>query len=129
MDQKGLYAKYTITKNSDGSEVKDAFVLKPETDRHARIAMLDYARSVENDDPQLADELREWVWHVSKGKPVGIDELEEAPLDRLETITKGGLSEESLDMLFKEAQTFPMSIQILIEAIKSMRKELQHGGR
>lgn len=70
MENVGLYNKYTITKNEDGSEVVNAFVLKPETDTHARMALLWYARSCEDVNPQLATELREWVWRLSKELPL-----------------------------------------------------------
>lgn len=71
MELQGLYPKYHITKTADGSEVENAFVLKPEADPHARIALLWYARSVEDENPALAGELREWVWRLSKELPLG----------------------------------------------------------
>ena len=44
-------------------------------------------------------------------------------LARLDGITKGGLSEESLNALYHEAHTFPESIRILIETIRALRKD------
>lgn len=62
MEQQGLYQKYTIIKNSTGEEVKrPAFVLLPESDPHARIALRAYADAVEANNPVLASDLRSWM--------------------------------------------------------------------
>ena len=61
MSEHGLYAKYRITKTSDGSEVENAFVLRPDRDRHAMAALTAYANSVELENPHFANELREWI--------------------------------------------------------------------
>ena len=70
MEMTGIYEKYTVTKKEDGSEVVNAFVLKPETDKHARMALLWYARSCEGVNPELAAQLRDWVWRLSKELPL-----------------------------------------------------------
>lgn len=57
----GLYAKYRITKTSDGGEVTGAFVLRPESDIHAQIAIRFYADSVMATNPTLARELHAWM--------------------------------------------------------------------
>jgi len=44
----GLYAKYEVTKN--GKSVEDCFVLEPEEDRAARVALKAYAAATENDE-------------------------------------------------------------------------------
>lgn len=55
--EKGWYAKYTIIKNSDGSEVTDGFVLRPRTDTAARTALITYAHAIAADNPQLASDI------------------------------------------------------------------------
>lgn len=53
----GLYGKYEVRKNDE--PVEDCFVLEPETDTAARHALAEYADVTDN--PELADDLREWV--------------------------------------------------------------------
>jgi hypothetical protein len=58
-----LFKKYVITK-SDGSPVDPAaqyFVLRIDTDPAARHAVLMYASHIGANDPQFADDLRQWV--------------------------------------------------------------------
>lgn len=68
----GLYGKYCVFKSKDVSVNKlggfearqpltDCFVLRPEKDGAARAAVLHYAMACEQDSPQLASELREWI--------------------------------------------------------------------
>ncbi len=57
------FGNYTVEK-SDGSPVEpDAmyFVLRIDTDFHARVALRAYARSVRASDPDLANELDQWI--------------------------------------------------------------------
>lgn len=57
---RGLYQKYVIAK-ADGSPVDpnaDYFVLRLDTDPRARHAARTYARNVQADNPQLADDIR-----------------------------------------------------------------------
>lgn len=54
---KGLYGKYEVRKN--GEPVEDCFVLDPESDPAARVALSAYADAT--DDDSLAEDLREWL--------------------------------------------------------------------
>jgi hypothetical protein len=64
-EQEGLYAKYTITNNETGERVAEAFVLKPDVDKHARIAMAAYAESVRPHNPVLAADLKYWLSQIN----------------------------------------------------------------
>lgn len=61
MNEQRLYAKYHITKTSDGSDVEGAFVLRPDRDRHARVALAAYAVSIQDDNPEFSQELKRWI--------------------------------------------------------------------
>lgn len=61
MAQQGLYPKYRITNVQTGQEVEGAFVLKPETDKHARIALAAYAESARGENNALARDLIAWL--------------------------------------------------------------------
>ena len=62
--EKGLYPKYKVINNRTGEEVKDAcFIMKPETDEAARVAILAYANATDN--KKLADDLRKWIKYGS----------------------------------------------------------------
>ena len=66
---KGLYVKYEVEK-VDGTPIDDNaqyFVLSPDTDRHARIALAAYAESVRMEDPQLSGELAIWLSGINLG--------------------------------------------------------------
>lgn len=55
----GLYQKYHITK-ADGSRIDpDAqyFVLRLDTDMHARTAALAYAKAIREENPALAEDI------------------------------------------------------------------------
>jgi len=57
---KGLYGKYRITK-ADGSPTDPKaqyFVLRADTDIHARIALRAYAKSIFPQNPELARDIR-----------------------------------------------------------------------
>ena len=55
---KGLFQKHTIINNETGEPVSGfAFVLRPETDLHARAALQTYIASVHEDNPHLAADL------------------------------------------------------------------------
>lgn len=56
-DERGLYDKYDVRK--DGEPVEDCFVLEPENDHAARMALIAYADATDNEE--LADDLIEWV--------------------------------------------------------------------
>ncbi len=54
-----MFDKYTITKTNGNPIDPEAlyFVLRYDTDPHARVALAAYAQSVRADNPQFADEL------------------------------------------------------------------------
>lgn len=59
MEPQGLYGKYKIFKADTGKEITGwAFVLKPEKDYAARVALAAYAEAVRPRDPELARDLR-----------------------------------------------------------------------
>ncbi len=69
MMDKGLYNKYHV--EIIGSNLQptnaDYFVLRLDTDKHARVAAIEYARSVLTDKPRLAADLVERVhWYENK---------------------------------------------------------------
>lgn len=56
---KGLYGKYKVEK-TDSSQIDpnaDYFVLRLDTDPHARVATIEYAKSIMLENPQLASDL------------------------------------------------------------------------
>lgn len=56
---RGLYPKYQVVKASDGSPVDVCFVLRPDVDQAALVALRAYAATT--DDEQLAADLRSWL--------------------------------------------------------------------
>ena len=65
-----LFNKYTITK-TDGSPVDphaQYFVLRLDTDPHAREAMMAYLSGVMFEDPEFANELMKWLNQISAMK-------------------------------------------------------------
>ena len=60
---KGLYDKYLIVKKVDGTVITDCFILRPEKDPAAVVALQAYAAVTPN--KALADDLYKWV-----GKPM-----------------------------------------------------------
>lgn len=65
---KGWYTKYLIRK-TDGSPVDPEavyFLLRLDTDPHARVAALAYANSIEGEDPLLAKEIKEKLKEYNK---------------------------------------------------------------
>lgn len=66
---KGLYKKY-IVKRADGSPTDpDAkyFVLRIDTDPHARVALEVYAALVREDNPVLAVDILLWLDQMEEG--------------------------------------------------------------
>lgn len=61
-ERAGLYGKYTVYKNKDGSLVTDCFVLRPTKDPAAVAALRAYAATTDN--AELAADIINWV-----GKP------------------------------------------------------------
>lgn len=56
-EQSGLYSKYEVRK--DGEPVEDCFVLEPENDPAARVALSAYAGHT--DDEDLKQDLLDWL--------------------------------------------------------------------
>ena len=59
MSEQGLIHKYNVFKAENGEQVTDCFVLRPEKDDGARIAMLAFARATWNEE--LARDIRAWM--------------------------------------------------------------------
>lgn len=55
----GLYAKYAVYKKEDGSAVNDCFVLRPDRDAAALVALKAYARTTRN--RTLAKDIEVWI--------------------------------------------------------------------
>ncbi len=70
---KGLFTKYSVTNIETGEAVEGVFVLKPETDLHARRALLSYAESTDFENPTLATDLRAWVNYLTVAFPIQIE--------------------------------------------------------
>lgn len=58
-ERAGLYGKYTVYKNKDGSLVPDCFVLRPAKDPAAVIALRAYAAAIDN--AELSADIINWV--------------------------------------------------------------------
>ena len=61
-----LFDKYTVTKN-EGPTDPDAqyFVLRLDTDHHARVAFAAYAQSIMAEDEDFGAELRHWLFSLN----------------------------------------------------------------
>lgn len=63
-ERKGLYEKYKLQK-ADGTPVSgDYFVLRPSRDPHAAVALRAYAKSITDENPELAQDLFRWLLMV-----------------------------------------------------------------
>lgn len=65
-EPKGLFIKYTVTKNDTGEGVDGCFVLRPDKDPaaiHAILAYADYCENVQG-KTELAEDLRKWMTAV-----------------------------------------------------------------
>lgn len=71
-ERAGLYGKYTVRRNKDGSLVTDCFVLRPAKDPAAVAALRAYAAATDN--PELAADIINWVG-VETNEPLTLDEL------------------------------------------------------
>lgn len=65
----GLYAKYNVTKADDGSVVDGCFVLRPDRDPHARVALQAYAESCQEENPALAADIFRWLIQITVSDP------------------------------------------------------------
>ena len=70
----GLYGKYTVRKNSDGSLVTDCFVLRPNKDLAAVAALRAYAAATDN--TELAVDIINWVG-ADPNEPLTLEQLRE----------------------------------------------------
>ena len=59
LEHVGLYGKYTVYKNKDGSLVTDCFILRPAKDPAAVIALRSYAAATDN--AELSADIINWV--------------------------------------------------------------------
>lgn len=59
LERAGLYEKYTVLKNEDGSPVTNCFVLRPAEDPAAVAALRAYAAATDN--AELANDIINWV--------------------------------------------------------------------
>lgn len=73
-ERAGLYGKYTVYKNKDGSLVPDCFVLRPAKDPAAVIALRAYAAATEN--AELSADIINWVG-AEPNEPLTLEELRE----------------------------------------------------
>lgn len=73
-ERAGLYGKYTVYKNKDGSLVPDCFVLRPVKDPAAVIALRAYAAATDN--AELSADIINWVG-AEPNEPLTLDELRE----------------------------------------------------
>ena len=78
---KGLYGKYNVTKANGKPVAAEAqyFVLRVDTDVHARRAMRAYARSIEKHggDTKLVRDIWRWLYDM-RNTPAAIEEVDQA---------------------------------------------------
>ena len=70
----GLYGKYTVYKNKDGSLVTDCFILRPAKDPAAVAALRAYAATTDN--AELAADIINWVG-AEPNEPLTLEQLRE----------------------------------------------------
>ena len=73
-ERAGLYGKYTVYKNKDGSLVPDCFVLRPVKDPAAVIALRAYAAATDN--AELSADIINWVG-AEPNEPLTLEQLRE----------------------------------------------------
>ena len=71
-ERAGLYGKYTVYKNKDGSLVTDCFILRPAKDPAAVAALRAYAAATDN--AELAADIINWVG-AEPNEPLTWEEL------------------------------------------------------
>lgn len=62
----GLRCKYIVRKADSGEYVEDCFVLRPQKDRAAIVALVAYAGATDNEI--LRDDILQWVERIGDGK-------------------------------------------------------------
>lgn len=65
---KGLYDKFSVTRNLNGEQVHGTFVLMPEKDPAAVAALATYADEVRKEAPELASDIHDWLARIHEGK-------------------------------------------------------------
>lgn len=73
-ERAGLYGKYTVYKNKDGSLVTDCFVLRPAKDPAAVAALRAYAAATDN--AELSADIINWVG-AEPNEPLSLEQLRE----------------------------------------------------
>lgn len=65
-NNKGLYGKFDVTVHRTGEKIEDgkAFVLLPEKDEAAAVALMKYADEVRKEAPELADDIMKWLTRI-----------------------------------------------------------------
>ena len=90
-ERAGLYGKYTVYKNKDGSLVTGCFILRPEKDPAAVAALRAYAAATDN--TELASDIIKWVGD-EPNEPLTIEQLLEMEGEPVYIIAKGmGIAE------------------------------------
>lgn len=69
---------YQVTNAKTGQKVEGVMVMVPEQDVHARRAILAYAESLDFENPQEAQDLREWVSYLNLTFPIRMTVSEQA---------------------------------------------------
>lgn len=60
--ERGLYNKYTVVKKDGSTDLSaDYFVLRIDSDKHARVAALAYAESIKKENPHLSFDIMQRV--------------------------------------------------------------------
>lgn len=80
-EQMGLYDKYLVVKVVDGTVIENCFILRPDKDPAAVVALQAYAAATEN--RVLADDLYRWVGRPMQ-RPLTLEELNECEIFYIE---------------------------------------------
>ena len=87
----GLYGKYTVYKNKDGSLVTDCFILRPAKDPAAVAALRAYAAATDN--AELAADIINWVG-AEPNEPLTSDELRQMDGEPVYVVLRPDISGE-----------------------------------
>ena len=91
-ERAGLYGKYTVYKNKDGSLVTGCFILRPEKDPAAVAALRAYAAATDN--TELASDIIKWV---------GDEPNEALTLEHLRASPHGKIKDSTLQSICNRA--------------------------
>lgn len=96
---KGLSELYKVVDRNTGEEVKGVFVLDPVNDPHSRAGLWGYARSVEDDNYMLANDLKLFITKLNeadrKAHETGHDAEMESMLGWIRGMHRGDNNSES----------------------------------